>query len=142
MWKYVASGMIAFGTAFAIAAGATRGTSTLGSHGASISIEQEMVKAAEIANAKRGQVTGRATFTGARAHGATLVYDYSVGHAPKNFNSAAASERARQLIEREVCRSPLSGPLRRGATVVFRYASDTGRDLYEARVNATTCRLG
>lgn len=139
MWKYVASGMMAFSTAFGIVAGATRDT---GTPAVSMPIEEEMLKAAEIANAKRGQVTGRATFTGASAHGATLIYDYNVGYAPRNFNSLAASERAQQLIEREVCRSPLTGPLRRGATVVFRYSSDSGRDLYEARVNATTCRLG
>ena len=142
MLKAAVSGVFAFAIGFAATSGWFTGSGGFsGNSYANLPIEEEIVKAAEAANQKRGQVTGNAKFTGASAHGATLVYDYTVGFAPKNFNTTAASDRAQAMMERQVCSGPLTPAMRRGATIVFRYSTDSGRDLFEARVNATVCRL-
>ncbi len=142
MMKAAMSGLFAFAMGFAATSGWFSGSGGFsGNSYANLPIEEEIVKAAEAANQKRGHTQGNAKFVGASAHGATLIYDYTLGFAPRNFNTIAASERAQALMERQVCSGPLTPALRRGATIVFRYSSESGRDLFEARVNASVCRL-
>ena len=140
MFRYLVAAVGFFGTAHLVSKG-LQSSQVFQARSAAVDVDQLMKDGAAELNRQRGTHTGGAVFTGASVQGRTLLVELTLKNAPARFDPTAASERLLVQVKQRFCVARFQPVIRQGGAVVYRYQTEGGRVLFDARVDATVCRM-
>ncbi len=91
-------------------------------------------------NKRRGEKVGSTIFAGASLYGRTMVLEFTMPNAPAYFDVNATTDRLLKQMTDKFCIRKYHAAMRDGGAIVYRYQTEGGRVLVDAKVDATVCR--
>lgn len=96
-------------------------------------------EAVVVLNKEVGTKTGGATFSGASRIGNTVVIELTMKNPPKRYDANAAAENLLQQVKPRWCGRKTYPVLRQGGAVIYRYQTEGGLVMFDAKVDAQVC---